>query len=119
MKIKLAQYILIAAMSTGLLLASVIIGTAEVSAPDDPDTFLTMLERNQDENATTATAYYAAVDPLGKKTTYKGWLAATGIIADEDDYMTTGDFPVNPDAITVVHQKCGRSGFCSASDHSL
>ena len=112
MGIKLTQDLPLATICSASLLASVAFNTqATGTVPPDPDTFLTFLERHAPEDAVSAAAYYAAVDPDGKKTTYADWLFETGFINDPMDYSTTGSFAVNPDATTVVHQNIADLGF--------
>jgi hypothetical protein len=75
----------------------------ESAIPPDPKTFLTLLENAVVEDATTATAYYQAIDPLNKKDTYAKWLAETGFISDPLDYTDTGTIAFSSDVITVLH----------------
>ena len=107
MKINPARCLAITTMGAVLLLASSIFSGG---IPTDPDTFLTMLERYVPENATTAKAYYATVDPDNKKTTYADWLFETGFIDDPADYTTTDDVVFDADA-TVTHQNLADLGF--------
>jgi hypothetical protein len=107
MKINLARCLAIFTMCAGLLLTSSIFSG---NIPIDPDTFLTMLERYVPENASTETAYYAAVDPGGLKTTYADWLFETGFINHRDDYEFEGDFPNNAE-VTVTHKNEADLGF--------
>lgn len=78
--------------------------------PEDPDSFLTMLERHVPEDSITAAAYYDTVDPLGKKTTYADWLVETGFLARSSDYQETGPLVINADK-TVVHRNVADLGF--------
>jgi hypothetical protein len=78
--------------------------------PEDPDSFLTMLERHVPEDATTAAAYYDTVDPDGKKTTYADWLVETGFLDSVADYQETGPLVINADK-TVVHRNVADLGF--------
>ena len=107
MKINLVRCLAISTMGAGLLLATSIFSS---TIPLDPDTSLTMLERYVFEDAATETAYYAAVDPDNKKTTYADWLFETGFIDDPTDYRTTGSFTNNADA-SVTHQNVADLGF--------
>ncbi len=107
MKINLARCLAISTMCVGLLLAGFIFSN---TIPLDPDTFLTMLEKYVPEDATTETAYYAAVDPEKKKTTYADWLFETGFIDDPQDYESTGPFAIHADA-SVTHQNVADLGF--------
>ena len=78
--------------------------------PEDPDSFLTMLEKHVPEDSITAAAYYDTVDPLGKKTTYADWLVETGFLASVADYQETGPLVINADK-TVVHRNVADLGF--------
>src|SRR5215475_6166851 len=52
--------------------------------------FLTFLGSYKPESPTSATAYYAAVDPYNQKVTFQGWLVAAGFIANEGQWHSTG-----------------------------
>jgi hypothetical protein len=78
--------------------------------PEDPNTFLTMLEKHVPEDSTTAAAYYLTVDPDGKKTTYAKWLVETGFLASVADYQETDPLVINADK-TVVHRNVADLGF--------
>lgn len=80
------------------------------NCPEDPNTFLTMLEKGVLEDSTTATAYYKAIDPDDKKTNFGDWLFETGFIANVVDYKTTGEFAVNTDT-TIIHKNVADLGF--------
>lgn len=107
MKIHSARFLALSVMCIGLLVAGSIFSN---TIPMDPNTFLTMLEKWVHEDATTETAYYAAVDPDNKKTTYADWLYETGFIDDPLDYRTTGFFADHADA-AVTHQNVTDLGF--------
>jgi hypothetical protein len=81
--------------------------------PEDPDTFLTLLEKGVNEGAAETIAYYKAVDPLDKKTTYADWLFETGFISNPLNYVQTGSFAFDPSAtvVSVVHQNVADLGF--------
>ena len=112
MRIKLTHDLPIATICSASLLASVAFNAQATGAvPPDPDTFLTFLERHVPEDAVSAAAYYATVDPDNKKTTYDDWLFETGFINNKLDYSTTGFFAVNADSTTVVHQNIADLGF--------
>jgi hypothetical protein len=111
MKINLAQYLPLSAMYAGSLFMCVIVSTeATATVPTDPDTFLTFLEKHVSEDAISAAAYYAAVDPDGKKTTYADWLYETGFINNPLAYSSTGAFEDNVDA-AVTHKNETDLGF--------
>jgi hypothetical protein len=116
MKTNLKHYLFIASTYVISLLLYVSVNTAAaanpvcIDCPVDPDSFLTLLERHVPEDAITAAAYYLAVDPLGKKTTYAEWLVETGFIASVADYHETGPLATNADK-TVVHQNVADLGF--------
>ena len=107
MKINLARCLAIFTLCVGLLVASSIFSA---TIPLDPNTFLTMLERFVFEDASTETAYYAAVDPENKKTTYADWLFETGFIDNPLDYQSTGSVAFHADA-SVTHQNVADLGF--------
>ena len=107
MKLTKARFAAASTMGVGLLLASSIYSS---TVPLDPNTFLTMLERYVTEDAATEDAYYAAVDPDNKKTTYADWLFETGFIDDPLDYRTTGAFADHAD-VAVTHQNVADLGF--------
>jgi hypothetical protein len=110
-KLNLAQCIPMSAMCAGSLLACISLGTeATAAVPTDPDTFLTFLEKHVPEDAISAAAYYAVVDPDGKKATYADWLFETGFIDDPLDYATTGAFADHVDA-AVTHKNETDLGF--------
>jgi hypothetical protein len=110
-KLNLSQCIPMSAMCAGSLLACITLGTeATAAVPTDPDTFLTFLEKHVPEDAISAAAYYAVVDPDGKKTTYADWLFETGFIDDPLDYATTGAFADHADA-AVTHKNEADLGF--------
>jgi hypothetical protein len=112
MGIKLTHDLPLATICSASLLASVAFNAQATGAvPPDPDTFLTFLERHAPEDAVSAAAYYAAVDPDNKKTTYADWLVETGFIDNISDYSSTGPFTVNADTTTVVHQNIADLGF--------
>ena len=73
-----------------LLVSAMSVGANAQTVPVDPNTFLTFLEHFQVEDSTTASAYYRAVDPDGKRTTAKAWLKNAGFIADEANYVLSG-----------------------------
>jgi hypothetical protein len=75
----------------GILLAGVSVSAIAQPPPQDPDTFLTFLEHFVLEDSVTAAAYYAAVDPLGKRTTFADWLEEAGFIADAATHNASGD----------------------------
>jgi len=55
--------------------------------PADPDRFLTFLNSvspEHREDATTAAAYYEAIDPLGQRTTLSDWLTLNGFDSGAD-----------------------------------
>lgn len=107
MKLTKARFAAASTMGVGLLLASSIYSS---TVPLDPNTFLTMLERYVTEDAATEDAYYAAVDPDNRKTTYADWLFETGFIDDPLDYRTTGAFADHAD-VAVTHQNVADLGF--------
>jgi hypothetical protein len=99
---------------TGLLLTGAIVSTeAAATIPEDPNTFLTFLERHVPEDAVSATAYYDAVDPGGNKATYADWLFETGFIDDPSAYSTTGPLVIKSGAgvTTVTHRNEADLGF--------
>ncbi len=111
MKITLTRGLPISTICSATLLASfAFTAQAAGTVPADPDTFLTFLEKHAPEDAVSASAYYAAVDPDNKKTTYADWLKETGFISNTLDYQSTGDFAYNADSI-VVHQNVADLGF--------
>jgi hypothetical protein len=81
-----------------------------IGCPEDPNTFLTLLEKHVPEDSTTAAAYYDTVDPDGLKDTYAKWLVETGFLALETDYQETGPLVINADK-TVVHRNVADLGF--------
>jgi len=99
---------------TGLLLTGAIVSTeAAATVPEDPNTFLTFLEKHEPEDAVSAAAYYDAVDPGGSKATYADWLFQTGFIDDPLTYNTTGPLVIEPGAgvTTVTHRNETDLGF--------
>ncbi len=52
--------------------------------------FLTFLGSFKQESPTTATAYYAAIDPYNQKVTFQQWLVSAGFIANEGQWHPTG-----------------------------
>ena len=78
------------ALLVSLLLAGIPVAAKAQTVPADPDTFLTFLEHFQQEDATTARAYYKAVDPLNKRTTAAAWAKNAGFIASEAGYVPVG-----------------------------
>ena len=113
MKISRKKHLPVFLTCAGALFANAAVSTAAATVPTDPDTFLTMLERHVPEDAVSAAAYYAAVDPDNKKTTYADWLFETGFIGDPLDYSSTGPFSFRPDAgeTTVTHKNETDLGF--------
>ncbi len=107
MKINFARCLAISTVCIGLLIVGSIFSN---TIPLDPNTFLTMLERFVHEDATTETAYYAALDPDDKKKTYADWLFETGFIDDPSDYRSSGSFDIRFDA-SVTHQNVADLGF--------
>ena len=110
MKISRKKHLPVFLMCAGVLLANAVVSTAAAIVPTDPNSFLTMLERHVPEDADSATAYYAAVDPDNKKTTYADWLFETGFIDNPVDYQTNGSFAYNADSV-VIHQNVADLGF--------
>jgi len=114
MKIAQKQPLSKSLICAGLLLTGAIVSTqAAATVPEDPDTFLTFLERYVPEDAVSATAYYDAVDPDGKKTTYKDWLVETGFI-EASDFATSGQMDLNDDVTSVLHKNETDLGFVRA-----
>jgi len=113
MKIIRKKHLPVFLMCAGVLLANAAVSTAAATVPNDPDTFLTFLEKYVPEDAVSATAYYAAVDPGGNKTTYAEWLFETGFIGNPSDYSSTGPFSyrTGADVTTVIHQNVADLGF--------
>lgn len=52
--------------------------------------FLTFQESFIPESATTAKAYYKAIDPTGSKVTFQQWLKKAGFIGDENQWKPSG-----------------------------
>ena len=91
-------------------LLSIIIVSSATAAPQDPKTFLTFLERHVTEDSASANAYYAAIDPDNKKTTYADWLVEAGFIPNTGVYNSTGIYPENAFA-SVTYQNVADLGF--------
>jgi len=118
MKIYSARYIGISATCTGLLLACFAVGAQAGAAnpvcdtcPEDPNSFLTLLERSVPEDSVSANAYYSAVDPAGKKTNIADWYFEAGFIDDPSDYTSSGAIALNAGSKVVVHQNVADLGF--------
>ena len=118
MKTNFSRRLPLSALCAGILLAfftnSVQAQTPNpvcADCPEDPDTFLTLLEKNVVEDDKSAAAYYDAIDPDGKKTTYRDWLFETGFIADANDFAETGPFALNADASQVLHKNVADLNF--------
>ena len=98
----------------GFLLTGAIVSTdTAATLPEDPDSFLTFLERHVPEDAVSATAYYDAVDPDDNKTTYADWLFETGFIDNPLTYSSTGPLVIKSgaDVTTVTHRNETDLGF--------
>ena len=122
MKIVQKQHFPRFSICTGLLLACFAVsaqaGAANpvcVGCPEDPDNFLTLLERAVPEDAVSARAYYAAIDPDGLKTSIADWYFEAGFIDKLPDgtpaYESSGRMPLNPGSKVVVHQNVADLGF--------
>lgn len=109
MKISSARFLLNLTFCSVALFPCVA-ANATGAIPADPDNFLTFLERHVPEDSTSAAAYYAVVDPDGKKTTYPDWLFETGFIDHPLDYSSTGSYANHADS-TVLHQNVADLGF--------
>lgn len=107
MKINRARCLALSTLGIGLFAVTSIFSN---TIPLDPNTFLTMLERFVPEDDVSETAYYAAIDPAGKKTTYADWLVETGFINNVGEYSTTGAFTDHAD-VAVTHQNVADLGF--------
>jgi hypothetical protein len=83
--------------------------------PTDPDTFLSFLESAVVENATTAVAYYAAIDPYGQKDTIAKWYTVNGFVDPAKTYSSTGPqsafFDINAGIVSVIHENEADLGF--------
>ncbi len=86
-------------------LFSLFVVNAQAAVPADPNTFLTLLERAVVEDDNSANAYYLAVDPNSKKTTYPDWLLETGFIDNLANYSASGDFTENFDAKVLYRNR--------------
>jgi hypothetical protein len=82
-----------------------------VDCPADPDTFLTMLEKAVIEDADTATAYYAEVDPFSEKTTIADWYAEAGFIDSAASYNSSGPITFAADVKSVTHKNVADLNF--------
>ena len=113
MKISRKKHLPVFLMCAGVLLANAVVSTAAATVPTDPDTFLTFLEKHVLEDAASATAYYDAVDPDNKKTTYADWLVETGFINNIMEYSSTNPFSFRDGAgvTTVTHKNETDLGF--------
>jgi hypothetical protein len=118
MKIAQKQHFPRSLICAGLLLACFAVSTQAgaanpvcVGCPEDPDTFLTLLERSVPEDAVSANAYYDAVDPAYKKTTIADWYFEAGFIDRLTDYKSSGPISLNPGSKVVVHQNVADLGF--------
>jgi hypothetical protein len=118
MKIPQKQHLTRHVIRAGLVLACIAVNAQAVAAnpvcdtcPEDPDSFLTLLERSVQEDAVSARAYYDAVDPDDNKTTIADWYVEAGFIDDPSDYTSSGRMPLNPGSKVVVHQNVADLGF--------
>jgi hypothetical protein len=112
------QYFTRHLIRAGLVLACIAVNAQAVAAnpvcvgcPEDPNTFLTLLERSVPEDAISANAYYSAIDPAGAKTTIADWYFEAGFINHPDDYTSSGPMPLNAGSKVVVHQNVADLGF--------
>jgi len=81
------------------------------TCPEDPNSFLTLLERSVPEDAISANAYYSAVDPENRKTNIADWHFEAGFIDDPSDYTPSGRITLNTGSKVVVHQNVADLGF--------
>jgi hypothetical protein len=81
------------------------------TCPEDPNNFLTLLERSVPEDANSANAYYSAVDPENKKTNIADWHFEAGFIDDPSDYTHSGRITLNAGSKVVIHQNVADLGF--------
>ncbi len=102
----------------GLVLACIAVNAQAGAAnpvcdtcPEDPDTFLTLLERSVPEDTASARAYYEAIDPAGRKTTIADWYFEAGFINAPADFTSSGRMPLNAGSKVVVHQNVADLGF--------
>jgi hypothetical protein len=80
------------------------------TCPEDPDSFLTLLERSVSEDAVSANAYYSAIDPAGRKTTIADWYFEAGFINTPAKYKSSGAMQLNDGSTVVVHQNVADLG---------
>lgn len=78
-------------LAAALAIAGFSAGAMAYNVPADPNTFLTFLEHYVPEDSVTAAAYYDAIDPGNRFLTAKAWARNAGFIADEANYVSTGD----------------------------
>lgn len=88
-----ARWVIVVTVLLSLSATTLTLAALDVPPDIDPKLFFTMLESFNEENDTTADAYYAAVDPNNERTTFADWLVVNGFINNTGEFSADGHSP--------------------------